>query len=420
LAVGYACLTIGVKDAALSRCILKNATQDTIIEITKQNLDALEVMMDYNIHHNIQLFRISSDIIPFGSHPVNQVEWWNQCKDLFECIRKKIIQGNIRVSMHPGQYTVLNSLQQNVIENAVRDLVYHDKVLEALGMDQSCKIILHIGGVYGDKNKAMDTFARQYEKLPRTIKDRLIIENDDKNFTISEVLEVSKKIGAPVVFDNLHHAINPPEEQRPDCEWIKECKKTWNSTDGKQKIHYSQQKENAPAGSHSDMIFYNDFLSFYHRLNEKEIDIMLEVKDKNLSAVKCKNILENARVEELKEEWSRYKYLILSRSPNLYTVINEAFVKSESREEFAPWFYERIEQALELPVNSKAQVTAAECIWDRIYDSCTETERKRYEKLLYSYSKENGTLSSLKNHLFKCVNLRNLQELVDSLYFYLN
>ena len=81
--------------------------------------------------------------------------------------------------MHPGQYTVLNSLSESVVENAVDDLKYHAYFLDCLGMDESCKIVQHIGGVYGDKKQAINRFIVNYKRLDESIKKRLIIENDD-------------------------------------------------------------------------------------------------------------------------------------------------------------------------------------------------------------------------------------------------
>lgn len=293
MAIGYACLTVGVPGTGFSKCILKNAAEDNLRRLITANLSALEAVIDYNIENRIRLFRISSDIIPFGSHPINQIRWWEDDQDILMQLGNKIKNASIRVSMHPGQYTVLNSPDSKVLGNAVRDLEYHERFLTSLGMDGTCKLILHIGGVYGDKKKAMNDFVANYSLLPKEIKKRLVIENDDRNYNIADILQVSDITGAPAVFDNLHHKVNPPTLYLPDSEWILRCRKTWADCDGIQKIHYSQQKKEAKPGSHSDTICISEFLSYYHELPVKEIDIMLEVKDKNLSAVKCIGALTN-------------------------------------------------------------------------------------------------------------------------------
>lgn len=287
MSIGYACLTVGVPGTELSGCILRNATEENLRRIISINLTALEAMIQYNIDNQIRLFRISSDIIPFGSHEINQLQWWEDYKDILKKIGRKISEAGIRVSMHPGQYTVLNSSDSRVVYHAVRDLEYQERFLSSLQTGYESKLILHIGGVYGDKKKALQTFGDNYIKLEELIKKRLVIENDDRNYNIEDTLHLSEECGISVVFDSLHHKINPPSIELPDSIWINRCKATWSAFDGKQKMHYSQQKEGAKPGSHSDTIIAQEFLSYYKDLPDPEIDIMLEVKDKNLSALKC-------------------------------------------------------------------------------------------------------------------------------------
>ena len=263
MAIGYACLVVGVEGTELRRCILKNASEDNLRKIILNNLSALNHMIDYNVKNHIKLFRISSDIIPFGSHPVNQILWWEDYQEKLSGLGQKIEKAGIRVSMHPGQYTVLNSPNASVVANAIKELEYHERFLSSLGMSEDSKLILHIWGVYGDKKKAMDLFIENYCILTDPIKKRLVIENDDRNYNIEETLSISKEIGIPVVFDNLHHKLNPPSQKLSDREWIDSCSQTWSKHDGIQKIHYSQQKEGAKPGNHSDTIDTVEFLRYY-------------------------------------------------------------------------------------------------------------------------------------------------------------
>jgi UV DNA damage endonuclease len=149
------------------------------------------------------------------------------------------------------------------------------------------KIILHIGGVYGDKLLAVKRFVTNFKHLPVSITGRIVVENDDKSFNICDVLDIGSVLRVPVVFDNLHNAINPCNRQKNDVSIINECKNTWKRKDGVQKIHYSQQDPNKRPGSHSNSIFVDEFINFIDSLGRDDIDIMLEVKDKNLSALNC-------------------------------------------------------------------------------------------------------------------------------------
>lgn len=315
MAIGYACIVLDVPGLNLKTCTLKYATDEKLRHVTLHNLWVLSDVIDYNDKNGIRLFRISSNIIPFGSHPVNKLEWWNDYRELLSGIGSKIRNSGIRVSMHPGQYTILNSPDPAVVERSIEDLRYHTRFLDSLGVDRSHKIILHIGGVYGNKELSANRFIESCRRLPDAIKNRLVLENDEKSYNIADILTIAENVGLPVVFDNLHHSFNPPSAgsflstvsrststKMPDSSssantslfadaslfwWIERCRNTWRPVDGRQKIHYSQQLPGGKPGAHSLTIDMNEFMDFYSSLLYQDIDIMLEVKDKNLSALKC-------------------------------------------------------------------------------------------------------------------------------------
>lgn len=236
MAIGYACLNIGTPGTNQRSVTMKFATPEKLTEVTAHNLSALDRMIDYNSENNIRLFRISSDLIPFGSSPVNSLDWRTIHAQTFSDLATKIKKTDMRISLHPGQYTVLNSPSEDVVERAIADLIYHDEVLTALEADRTNKIILHVGGVYGDKKTAMARFAHNFQRLPQSVKDRLIIENDERSYTIEEVLSLAHQLKIPAVFDNLHHAINPPVTSKTAAEWLSEMAETLKPEDSKKKI----------------------------------------------------------------------------------------------------------------------------------------------------------------------------------------
>lgn len=411
-------MIVGEPNVNLTHCILKNTDEDKLRAVTEANLTALENMIEYNIEHNIRLFRISSDIIPLASHPINTLNWQEVFKPVLDRIGQKIKAQGIRVSMHPGQYTVLNSPNFGVFQNAIEDLCYHAAFLDALSTEADSKIILHVGGVYGDKRGAMQSFIDNYTLLPKNVKRRLVIENDDKNYSVEDVLFIAQKIKIPVVFDNLHHLINPPAEMCTQKQWIELCENTWSAADGKQKIHYSQNNSLTNRYAHSDFIKLNEFLTFYNSLPNKNIDIMLEVKDKNLSAIKCINALgESLSVGVIEREWARYKYLVLSKGANIYNEIRELLKDKKAVSSID--FYRFIEKALLLNEDKGAQVNAAQHVWGYLNKACTKAQLQRYNKLLDGYVKGTVTVGSLKKHLFKCASEQDIKYLMQSYYFYL-
>ena len=419
MAIGYACLLVGVPGTSVSGCTLKNASEENIRRLIAKNLEALEVMLDYNDKNNIKLFRISSDLIPFGSHPINSVPWWLDYREQLEYLGAKIKSAGMRVSMHPGQYTVLNSTNPEVVEKARKELSYHARFLDTLGVDRTNKLILHVGGVYGNKTEAANNFVREYQQLPQEIRHRLVIENDERCFTIQEVLQITQECGAPVIFDNLHHRINPSLEQCTDYDILLRCRATWRSEDGRQKMHYSQQREYALPGSHSDTIYLEPFLEYYRQLRELDPDIMLEVKDKNLSTIKCNHVIRSDTTsKELESEWARYQYYILSKDVRAYQEMIE-LLKAKSAN-VAKEFYTLVEKAALMPEEVGAQVNAAQHIWGYYKNDCTAAQKRRYEKLMESYTQGNSSIGPLKNYLLKEAIARELDHLTHSLYFIYN
>ena len=418
MSIGYACLNIGTPNTNIRSVMQRNATSEKLTEVTAHNLAALEKMIHYNRKNNIQLFRISSDLIPFGSSPVNALPWWDIHAEAFQHIGAKIRKSGMRVSFHPGQYTVLNSPDEDVVARAILDLAYHAKMLECLGVDNQHKIVLHVGGIYGDKKQALERFEQNFRRLPEAVRNRLIIENDDRLYNIEEVLELAHRLQIPAVYDNLHHAINPPPSGGTDPYWIAEVKKTWKAADGKQKIHYSQQAPGKRPGAHTDTIDLETFLTFYEQLEDKQIDIMLEVKDKNLSAIKCQNATTvNKRMVLLEKEWGRYKYAVLERSPVIYQAIRTLLKDKEAYP--VQEFYRLIDTAFAEEPHPGYAENAAAHVWGYFKKHATDTERKQYEKNLANYRNNTGTLATLKRQLFKMAEKYEVEYLLRSLYFYL-
>lgn len=416
MSIGYACLVVGVPDTNLRRVIKKNATEEKLNEITLHNLLALEKMIDYNIENDIKLYRISSDLIPFGSSPVNSLPWWDIFREDFERIGHKIAESDMRVSFHPGQYTVLNSPNEETVARAVDDLKYHAKVLECLSVNNEHKIVLHIGGIYEDKKAASLRFIENFQRLDEAIKRRLIIENDDRLYTLKDVMWISERIGIPVVYDNLHHSVNPGSETRNDRELITEVNKTWKAGDGKQKIHYSQQALDKRTGAHTATIYLEPYSDFYNQLDDPTIDIMLEVKDKNISAVKCINATRLDRsIKYLEKEWMRYKYLILEYSPERYQQIR-TLLKDKTAYPVEE-FYQLVAEALKEEPQPGNTVNAVQHVWGHLNEQVNEKEKNAFERKLIAFQEEKATVKSIKNQLNKLAKKYDERYLLQSLFF---
>ena len=413
--IGYACLTAGIPNTSMRSCIIKNATPEKLCVLIEHNLLSLKNMLLFNAENNVRLFRISSGLIPFGSSPVKKLRWWELFEDKFKELGEIIKENDIRVSMHPGQYTVLNSPMPDVVARAIDDLIYHEKVLTALGTGQSSKIILHLGGVYGDKKTALKRFDAVYKDLPASIKGRLAIENDDKAYNITDVLETGGRNQIPVIYDNLHSEINPAGSS-PHSYWVEKCSKTWRAQDGAQKIHYSQQAAGRAPGSHSKTIAVKEFAAFTESIGRDALDIMLEVKDKNISAVKCINALSNDKNAFLRD-WRRYKYKVLELSPWHYAQAKKLIGAPDT---VALDFYTVIEAAFMKTPDAESKALAAKTIWRDFFADAKAGEIKYFSEKLELFTLGKFPYAKLKRYLLKLAGDYNMAELKNSYYFHLN
>lgn len=415
--IGYACKVIGVIDTDIKSCVMKNATKERLHELISYNLDSLERMIDYNIKNNILHFRISSDIIPFGSSPINEIVWWNEFSNQFDRIGTKIANASMRVSMHPGQYTVLNSPNKEVVVHSIEeDLNYHARFLKCLKVGSESKLILHLGGVYGDKKLAKQRFIENYLQLDEEVKKRLVLENDDVSYHIEDILEVANKASIPVVYDNLHNKVNPSNQSVKDIDWIMACQKTWKQSDGIPKMHYAQQDEEKKPGAHSKTIQIEEFLDFYSQIQELNLDIMLEVKDKNLSAIKCNNCIAKKNINELEQEWSLYKYKVLEKSQKDYDDIRE-LLKDKNKYP-AIEFYNLVERSL-IKTNTENDINALLHVWGYFKNIASTKEKEYFKNKLTKLNENQVTIEHLKRYLWKLSIQYEIEYLLQSYYFYL-
>jgi UV DNA damage endonuclease len=415
--VGYACQTIGVRDTDYRTCLAKNASPDVLQGLIAHNLGALANAIRYNIRSGILLFRITSDLIPFGSSPVNPLAWTGLFAGEFARIGDLIRSSGMRVSMHPGQYTVLNSPNPDIARRAADDLAYHADVLDSMGLDASHKIILHIGGIYQDRAAALERFAQRWQQLDARVRNRLVIENDDKCYTIEDVLAVGSQLGIPVVFDNLHHQLNHRTGSPDDRFWIEQCRPLWRPADGPQKIHFSQQDPVKKGGSHAPTIRTSDFVGYCRGLARDDLDIMLEVKDKNLSAVKCQlGLAGHPRRQDLENEWARYKYVVLEHAPADYQAIRQLL----NRRGDVPVleFYDLLEKALATEVNAGHAENAALHVWGYFKDQATETEKKAVLRGLEKYRAGTVSLAAVKKALERLAVTYQQDYLLNCYYFF--
>jgi UV DNA damage endonuclease len=246
-------------------------------------------ILKFNMQHHLLFFRITSDLIPFASHPVCTFPWQKAFKKEFREIRNFIKKHRMRVSMHPDQFTLINSIDRDIFRRSSAELRYHAEVLDLLNTDLTAKIQIHIGGAYGDKQKSMDRFVKRYIRLPQKIRQRLTIENDERTYSIKDCISVHRDTGVPVVFDTLHNNCNPGNLGFMKAFTLSHA--TWKRKDGPLIVDYSSQNRRKRKGSHAGSIDLRDFRKFLSKTKDYDFDIMCEIKDKEKSALKAAGVL---------------------------------------------------------------------------------------------------------------------------------
>jgi UV DNA damage endonuclease len=289
--LGYPCInwTIGCKGDRTFR--LKSYSEERLIDTVQNNLDCLYQMLQFNVEHNLLFFRITSDLIPFASHPVCTFNWQNHFRKQFKRIGDFIRMNNIRISMHPDQFIVLNSLKDDIVYRAIAELQYHAEVLDLMNLDNTAKIQLHIGGVYNDKQQSIRRFVKRYNKLDKAIQQRLVIENDDVSYDIRECMLLHKRCGVPILFDYYHFQLRNDNEVFPAI--LEQVFSTWETKDGIPLVDYSSTRLNERSGAHTEHIDLGDFTDFITKSKPYDFDIMLEIKDKETSALIAQEFLQN-------------------------------------------------------------------------------------------------------------------------------
>ncbi len=280
--IGYPCINRSIGCSANRTFRLANYSEKRLFETVAGNLDCLFRILRENVRNGFFFHRISSDLVPFASHPVCIHSWQHEFAADFTAIGKFIRAHGIRISMHPDQFTLLNSPRVEVVERSVAELAYHAEALDLMGLDEDARIQIHVGGAYGDKAAAVERFVERFHLLDHAVRRRLAVENDDRLFTFADCCRVFERVGIPVIFDNLHHAVNSSGEDLPSV--FRRLSQLWPTRCGVPMTDYSDQAAEAKPGVHAEHLDAESFAGYLRATVGHDFDIMLEIKDKEKSA----------------------------------------------------------------------------------------------------------------------------------------
>jgi UV DNA damage endonuclease len=288
--IGYAAINVSLKplkyrSIRLNTVLTKGVS--SLKEIIISNLMTLKTILKWNVENDLYMYRFPSNILPLVTHPdiLNSFEWrWfndAEIKILMSEIRMYVNDHRIRLTTHPDQFIVINSINSDVVKSSVSSLEDTCMQLSLMG-GSDC--IIHVGGVYGNKEEAIKRFILNYKLLSKRSKSLIRIENDDKSYTVSDVLSISKQTKIPVVFDIHHHrclvGTDLSEHQ------LKKVILTWNGL--RPKCHVSSGKVHVSDRSHAMFITEKDVIKAFELFSDN-FDIMIEAKQKDKAALQFKD-----------------------------------------------------------------------------------------------------------------------------------
>jgi len=286
----------------------QDKAQERVYELVEHNLNATERLVDYvsSLPLSQRMLRLGSDLLPaYTEQNFGHLTKTNFITDLvasrLSTIGDKARANNVRLSMHPGQFTVLASDRPDVVENSIKEFEYHVDIARYMGYGrkfQDFKINVHISGAQGPAGiKAV------LPRLSKEARNTITIENEENKWGLNETLELADDLA--LVLDIHHHWCREGEYIQPTDDRFKRVVDSWRGV--RPAMHYSVSREDylvdhcpntlpdmksllehgykkGKLRAHSDYMWNNAVNEWAGSFRE-HADIMVESKCKNLASI---------------------------------------------------------------------------------------------------------------------------------------
>ncbi len=266
-------------------------------------------IFEYLRQHDIRMYRMSSDLAPYHTHP-DMPQFHTMVEESradLEHVGKLARAQGLRLSFHPSQYIVLNSANETLTRKSIADLESQATMLDYMELGPEAIMVIHVGGSYGDRAAGCDAWVKTWSRLSERVQRRLVLENDDIRFSAADVLSIHERTGVKCVWDYQHHwCMNP--EGLPLIETLERFLKTWPAG-VRPKMHFSCartemreiKRKSKKTGlmetvlqppiwtGHADYNNPFETLTFLRQIQHLDTDIMLESKAKDLSLLRLRS-----------------------------------------------------------------------------------------------------------------------------------
>lgn len=257
--LGYPCQNLGLtsKDIRIHRHCKKATWLSKglphVSQLALKNTKDLLPLLKWNVEHDVKLFRLHSDMFPWMSeYEFSDLPDWPEILEHLILVGQYVKNNSMRITFHPGQFNCLGSKSRKVIQNSINDLTKHGQIMDYLGFERSpwYAINIHVGGSYGDKAATEERWKSVFRQLPKSVRNRLTLENDDKagGWSTRELYPLCEELDIPIVFDYHHHWCYPDGQTEEQA--LQLAEKTWKEipplthksspryTDGKKPPHH--------------------------------------------------------------------------------------------------------------------------------------------------------------------------------------
>jgi len=286
----------------------KEVAEQKLWDLMTGNIESIHKLITRigTLNDNLRMVRISSDILPVYT----QSDWsyfWrrpdvrNYCEQALGKVGQLARSLDVRLSFHPGPFTVLASDNDDIVHRSIEELEYHADMIRWMGYGQKFqdfKCNVHIAGRRGAQG-IIDVYGRLSPEARNTI----TIENEEMKHGLDDCL-VLTDYGIPIVLDVHHNWVREGEYITPADPRCQRILDAWRGV--RPVIHYSVSREDYLVGhsttvapdyaallesghKKSKLRAHSDF--YWNEVNNDWVlefldtcDIMCESKGKNIAS----------------------------------------------------------------------------------------------------------------------------------------
>jgi len=231
--LGYAGNSKILKDSSVTKTVSvsvlskeedNNKKISKLKKVAKENILNTLKILENNKALGIKVYGLSPKLFPLANYP--ELEYFNYIDSLKAELIKVgdfIKENNFRVNIFLENTIILNSMSDKVLNDAIKDIKYQNVVLNTMGLDEKCKIVVNVGGAYRNKNDLVERFRETLKNLDEAVKKRLVLKNDDNSINQDIMMGICDEFSIPF-FLNV-------DDKNIESEFIKKSILSWKEHD---------------------------------------------------------------------------------------------------------------------------------------------------------------------------------------------